>query len=417
MCKDAHRLQVDFNGLSVVKEEDELKNNCNNNHRPDIVDCPLARSTPNRQIVSPVPGKCLLCNPLFLMHHHHHSPSTVNPCVVQQQPTRQLPLAATAVRLTRSCHSLSNGVVTRTSRGGKLRKSASCGDLGRPHNNPEKSDETFTSELQVSLKIPPRRVNSTTESSCDYQNVSDINKSTLDKLGAAPKLSDYLDVYSALSRDTSFHLEPTRSACNVYCASPHHLVYPNATTAAATCCNNSLNSSPKSCRTCLHSSSENNPSYAVVQRKAAKNLRLNTSLNNTSINSQSQCGAKTTNNDKDSTKGNRSPASCCSSAAGQDSATPIKKEQFKRVSLYFNSKRRPTLCSLKSTRSADVKNTTRSSGQSRKGDSMESTDNDASVYRVRGNNNNNNLSKDKQKLPRKNSEKVPWCACWGNGCI
>ncbi|XP_076294304.1 uncharacterized protein LOC143215767 isoform X2 [Lasioglossum baleicum] len=91
-----------------------------------------------------------------------------------------------------------------------------------------------------------------------------------------------------------------------------------------------------------------------------------------------------------------------SSSSGQDSP---KKDQTRRVSLYFNTKKRPSLASVKTTRSGSV-------------DILK--DKDGMLNSERERTTSTSSSRDTPSKSRKastSSGSVPWCACWGNGCI
>ncbi|XP_017790482.1 PREDICTED: uncharacterized protein LOC108572717 [Habropoda laboriosa] len=92
-----------------------------------------------------------------------------------------------------------------------------------------------------------------------------------------------------------------------------------------------------------------------------------------------------------------------SSSSGQDSP---KKDQMRRVSLYFNTKKRPSLTSVKTSRSNSF-----DIGREK----------DAMVMNCERERTNSASSREigsiKARKASTSSEKVPWCACWGNGCI
>ncbi|CAK9823664.1 hypothetical protein ANTRET_LOCUS1964 [Anthophora retusa] len=91
-----------------------------------------------------------------------------------------------------------------------------------------------------------------------------------------------------------------------------------------------------------------------------------------------------------------------SSSSGQDSP---KKEQVRRVSLYFNAKKRPSLTSVKTSRSNSL-------DVNREKDAMINSE------RERTNSmSSREIDSVKARKASTSSEKVPWCACWGNGCI
>ncbi|XP_015429547.1 PREDICTED: uncharacterized protein LOC107186235 [Dufourea novaeangliae] len=90
-----------------------------------------------------------------------------------------------------------------------------------------------------------------------------------------------------------------------------------------------------------------------------------------------------------------------SSSSGQDSP---KKDQMRRVSLYFNTKKRPSLTSVKTTRSGSV-------------DISKDKDTAMSSERERTNSISSRDTPSKSRKASTSSGSVPWCACWGNGCI
>ncbi|XP_078037421.1 uncharacterized protein LOC144470308 isoform X2 [Augochlora pura] len=89
-----------------------------------------------------------------------------------------------------------------------------------------------------------------------------------------------------------------------------------------------------------------------------------------------------------------------SSSSGQDSP---KKDQTRRVSLYFNAKKRPSLASVKTNRSG----------------SLDIKEKDATVNseRERTTSISSRDTPSKSRKASTSSGSVPWCACWGNGCI
>ncbi|XP_051175138.1 GATA zinc finger domain-containing protein 14-like isoform X2 [Leptopilina boulardi] len=86
-----------------------------------------------------------------------------------------------------------------------------------------------------------------------------------------------------------------------------------------------------------------------------------------------------------------------------------RKEQTHRVSIYFNSKKRPSLTSMKSTRTMEnSRNKIIPQKDHSDGNLGESIINSVNSKEI-GNN--------KRRKTSTSSENVPWCACWGNGCI
>ncbi|XP_076644758.1 uncharacterized protein LOC143354494 isoform X2 [Halictus rubicundus] len=90
-----------------------------------------------------------------------------------------------------------------------------------------------------------------------------------------------------------------------------------------------------------------------------------------------------------------------SSSSGQDSP---KKDQTRRVSLYFNTKKRPSLASVKTTRSGSV-------------DILKDKDGMLNSERERTTSTSSRDTPSKSRKASTSSGSVPWCACWGNGCI
>ncbi|XP_046142650.1 uncharacterized protein LOC114880212 isoform X1 [Osmia bicornis bicornis] len=90
-----------------------------------------------------------------------------------------------------------------------------------------------------------------------------------------------------------------------------------------------------------------------------------------------------------------------SSSSGQDSP---KKDQTRRVSLYFNAKKRPSLTSVKTSRSGSV-------------DVARDKDIVTNSERERTNSMSSRETSAKPRKTSTSSGNVPWCACWGNGCI
>lgn len=92
-----------------------------------------------------------------------------------------------------------------------------------------------------------------------------------------------------------------------------------------------------------------------------------------------------------------------SSSSGRDSP---KKDQIRRVSLYFNAKKRPSLSSVKTAGSGSL-------DISREKDAML-----MNLERERTNSvSSRETGSAKARKASTSSGNVPWCACWGNGCI
>ncbi|XP_012287596.1 uncharacterized protein LOC105703647 isoform X2 [Orussus abietinus] len=97
-----------------------------------------------------------------------------------------------------------------------------------------------------------------------------------------------------------------------------------------------------------------------------------------------------------------------SSSSGQDSP---RKEQNRRVSLYFGSKKRPSLTSTRTLRSASLDSP--KTKYLLRGDTQEVT----STNSEERTNSISSREVSKERKMSTGSGKVPWCACWGNGCI
>ncbi|XP_017760321.1 PREDICTED: uncharacterized protein LOC108550914 isoform X2 [Eufriesea mexicana] len=92
-----------------------------------------------------------------------------------------------------------------------------------------------------------------------------------------------------------------------------------------------------------------------------------------------------------------------SSSSGQDSP---KKEQMRRVSLYFNAKKRPSLTSVRTVRSNSL-----DIGREKEAMALNSE-------RERTNSvSSRETGSAKARKASTSSGNVPWCACWGNGCV
>ena len=91
-----------------------------------------------------------------------------------------------------------------------------------------------------------------------------------------------------------------------------------------------------------------------------------------------------------------------SSSSGQDSP---KKEQLRRVSLYFNAKKRPSLTSMRTVRSGSL-----DMGREKEALNSERERTNSVSSREIGN-------EAKTRKASTSSGNVPWCACWGNGCV
>lgn len=92
-----------------------------------------------------------------------------------------------------------------------------------------------------------------------------------------------------------------------------------------------------------------------------------------------------------------------SSSSGQDSP---KKEQTRRVSLHFNAKKRPSLTSVRTVRSGSSSDT----GREKEALNSERERTNSVSSREIG-------SGGKARKASTSSGNVPWCACWGNGCV
>ncbi|XP_035740824.1 uncharacterized protein LOC118449833 isoform X2 [Vespa mandarinia] len=95
-----------------------------------------------------------------------------------------------------------------------------------------------------------------------------------------------------------------------------------------------------------------------------------------------------------------------SSSSGQDSP---RKDQIRRVSSYFNPKKRPSVTSIKTTRSASLETTSKE----KYSEGLITANSDKEMF----NTGNIRDSLVKSRKGSTSSGNVPWCACWGNGCI
>lgn len=88
-----------------------------------------------------------------------------------------------------------------------------------------------------------------------------------------------------------------------------------------------------------------------------------------------------------------------------------RKEQTHRVSIYFNSKKRPSLTSMKSTRNME-------NSRSKIIPQKDHSDGNAiNLGETTNSVNSKEIGNNKRRKTSTSSENVPWCACWGNGCI
>ncbi|XP_043267044.1 uncharacterized protein [Venturia canescens] len=100
-----------------------------------------------------------------------------------------------------------------------------------------------------------------------------------------------------------------------------------------------------------------------------------------------------------------------SSSSGQESP---RKEANRRISTYFNTKKRASLGSVKTTRSFSVDNARDNIGNRHHGETVETTNSE----RERTNSaSSREAVTSKARKSSVSSGKVPWCACWGNGCV
>ncbi|XP_011699542.1 PREDICTED: uncharacterized protein LOC105456879 isoform X3 [Wasmannia auropunctata] len=93
-----------------------------------------------------------------------------------------------------------------------------------------------------------------------------------------------------------------------------------------------------------------------------------------------------------------------SSSSGQDSP---RKDQNRRMSVYINSKRRPSQISLKRSRSGSVDAKDKFADVTAPNLERERTNSISS----------REITNVKTRKTSTSSGNVPWCACWGNGCI
>jgi hypothetical protein len=101
-----------------------------------------------------------------------------------------------------------------------------------------------------------------------------------------------------------------------------------------------------------------------------------------------------------------------SSSSGQESP---KKEQTKRVSLYFSTKKRPSLSSVRTSRSRSVENTRER--MLARDEGLEGNTTNSERERTNSISSREVGVRGKMRKASTSSGNVPWCACWGNGCI
>ena len=101
-----------------------------------------------------------------------------------------------------------------------------------------------------------------------------------------------------------------------------------------------------------------------------------------------------------------------SSSSGQES--PKKADQTKRVSLYFSARKRPSVSSVRTSRSRSVENA-RERRLSRADAGNEGTNSERE--RTNSTSSREAAVREKTRKGSTSSGSVPWCACWGNGCI
>ncbi|XP_015594297.1 uncharacterized protein LOC107267292 isoform X2 [Cephus cinctus] len=99
-----------------------------------------------------------------------------------------------------------------------------------------------------------------------------------------------------------------------------------------------------------------------------------------------------------------------SSSSGQDSP---KKDQTRRVSIYFNAKKRSSLSSVKTHRSGSLDNS--KDRYLTRADTLDGTTTNSERERTNSVSSRETIAKGRKMST--SSGKVPWCACWGNGCI
>ncbi|XP_014209702.1 uncharacterized protein LOC106640250 [Copidosoma floridanum] len=105
-----------------------------------------------------------------------------------------------------------------------------------------------------------------------------------------------------------------------------------------------------------------------------------------------------------------------SSSSGQES--PKKEHQTKRVSLYFSAKKRPSVSSTRTSRSRSVDNTRERQCLTRGEASPEAMNGDSDRERTNSISSREAAVKEKtRKGSTSSGGGVPWCACWGNGCV
>ncbi|XP_014604109.1 PREDICTED: uncharacterized protein LOC106786824 isoform X1 [Polistes canadensis] len=97
-----------------------------------------------------------------------------------------------------------------------------------------------------------------------------------------------------------------------------------------------------------------------------------------------------------------------SSSSGQDSP---RKDQVRRMSTYFNPKQRPSLTSIKTTRSGSLE-----TSKDKYSDGLTTTTSDKEIIHSAQIREGSNVPV-KSRKGSTSSGNVPWCACWGNGCV
>ncbi|XP_031780595.1 uncharacterized protein LOC100680254 isoform X2 [Nasonia vitripennis] len=103
-----------------------------------------------------------------------------------------------------------------------------------------------------------------------------------------------------------------------------------------------------------------------------------------------------------------------SSSSGQESP---KKDQTKRVSLYLSTKKRPSVSSTRTSRSRSVENARERHLTRGEAAALEGNATNSERERTNSISSREAAVREKTRKSSTSSGSVPWCACWGNGCI
>ncbi|XP_068984422.1 serine-rich adhesin for platelets isoform X2 [Bombus flavifrons] len=148
---------------------------------------------------------------------------------------------------------------------------------------------------------------------------------------------------------------------------------------------------------------EQNPASPTVQRKYKKQSSVTSSEVPESPGKSTRKKPTRLSITTTTSEGQEDKNESRSSSSGQDSP---KKEQMRRVSLYFNAKKRPSLTSMRTVRSGSL-----DIGREKEAMVLNSE-------RERTNSvSSREIGSVKARKASTSSGNVPWCACWGNGCV